>query len=71
MAFHEQQTIKQYRKMQYTEREKELLTTLVSTMKALGRLIDQTQPADHEHPELDVLEKAFEVVSNHSDTNQF
>jgi hypothetical protein len=57
--------------MQYTEREKELLTALVSTMKALGRLIDQTQPAEHEHPELDVLEKAFEVVGNHSDTNQF
>jgi hypothetical protein len=57
--------------MQYTEREKELLTTLVSVTKALGRLIDQTQPADHDHPELDVLEKAFEVVGNHSNENLF
>lgn len=57
--------------MQYTDREKELLTTLVSTMKALGRLIDQTQPADHDHPELDVLEKAFEVVGNYSNENLF
>ena len=57
--------------MQYTDREKELLTTLVSTMKALGRLIDQTQLPDRDHPELDVLEKAFEVVGNHSNENQF
>lgn len=57
--------------MQYTDREKELLATLVSVTKALGRLIDQTQPADHDHPELDVLEKAFEVVGNHSNENLF
>ena len=59
--------------MEYTEREKELLAALVSTAKALGRLIDQTQPADQQqpHPELDVLEMAFEVVGNHSTENLF
>lgn len=58
--------------MQYTEREKELLAALVSTAKALGRLIDETQPADQQpHPELDVLEMAFETVGNHSNENLF
>jgi hypothetical protein len=57
--------------MEYTEREKELLAALVSTAKALGRLIDQTQPADQPHPELETLEMAFETVGNHSNENLF
>ena len=57
-----------------TETEKQLLETLVSVTKALGRLIDETQdnyPRLQEHPEWEVLEKAFEVIGNHSDTNLF
>lgn len=57
--------------MEYTQREKELLTALVSTAKALGRLIEQTQPADRDHPEWEILERAFEVVNNHSAENLF
>lgn len=55
----------------YTEREKELLAALVSTAKALGRLIDQTQPGEHDHPEFEVLERAFETIGNHSEENLF
>lgn len=57
--------------MEYTQREKELLAALVSTAKALGRLIEQTQPGEHDHPEFEVLERAFEVANNHSDENLF
>lgn len=57
-----------------TETEKQLLETLVSVTKALGRLIDETQGNYNHlytHPELEVLEKAFEVIGNHSETNLF
>jgi hypothetical protein len=62
--------------MEYTQREKELLAALVSTAKALGRLIDETQHSKknamyYRHPELAVFEMAFEVVGNHSNENLF
>lgn len=57
-----------------TETEKQLLKTLVSVTKALGRLIDETQSNYSHldtHPELKVLEKAFEVIGENSETNLF
>jgi hypothetical protein len=54
-----------------TNNEKELLETLVKVTRALGRLIDQTQHSEHDHPELEVLEIAFDIVQKHSDINLF
>jgi hypothetical protein len=57
--------------MEYTQREKELISALISTAKALGRLIEQTQPGEHDHPEYEILERAFETIGNHSTENLF
>ena len=54
-----------------TNNEKELLETLVKVTRALGRLIDKTQHSEHDHPELEVLELAFDMVQKHSDINLF
>jgi len=54
-----------------TNNEKELLETLVKVTRALGRMIDQTQHSDHDHPELEVLEMAFDMLHKNSDINLF